>query len=115
MFASRMFRWAALYGVVVLLPLYLAPLPAFAPEAFVGFIGAALIFQGVFWVIGSDPQRYRTLMPLAVAEKLVFSVPALVFWMEGRTAAAVATFAMIDILLGIGFFVGWRRTIAATA
>ena len=27
MFARRMFRWAAIYGVIVLTPMYFAPLP----------------------------------------------------------------------------------------
>ncbi len=113
MFASRMFRWAAIYGVIVLVPLYFTPLPASAPEGFLGFIGTALVFQGVFWTIGGDPQRYRALMPLGVAEKLAFSVPALAFWAQGRTAAPVAAFAVIDIVLGIGFFIAWRKTLAA--
>lgn len=115
MFARRMFRWAAIYGVIVLAPLYLVPLPAFSPETFIGFIGTALVFQGVFWVIGGDPQRYRALMPLAVAEKLVFSLPALAFFAQGRTIAPVAGFAVVDILLGIGFFIAWRRTLSASA
>lgn len=113
MFARRMFRSAAIYGVIVLAPLYLTPLPAISPETFVGFIGAALVFQGVFWIIGGDPQRYQALMPLAVAEKLVFSLPALAFWSQGRTAMPIAGFAAVDVLLGIGFFVAWRRTLAA--
>jgi hypothetical protein len=108
-FPSRMFRWAAIYGVIVLAPLYFTPLPAFGPEAFIGFVGTALVFQGVFWRIGSDPQRYRALMPLGVAEKLVFSVPALAFWAQGRTANPVAGFAVVDILLGGGFAYAWIR------
>lgn len=110
MFARRMFRGAAIYGMIVLLPLYFTPLPAFAPETFLGFVGLALVFQGMFWIIGGDPQRYRALMPLAVAEKLVFGVPALAFWTQGRTANPVAVFGAIDLLLATGFFLAWRRT-----
>ena len=75
-FPSRMFRWAAIYGVIVLLPLYLTPLPWRGAEVFLGFVGLALVFQAVFWVIGTDPAKYRALMPVAVAEKLVFGLPA---------------------------------------
>ena len=108
---SRMFRWAAIYGLIVLTPMYLAPLPLQLGETLLGFIGLALVFQGVFWVIGSDPVRYRALMPLAVAEKLAFGVPALALFAQGYPVAPpVAVFAGIDLLLGLGFFLAWRKT-----
>lgn len=110
-FPSRMFRGAAIYGVIVLAPLYLTPLPPTMGETLLGFIGLALVFQGLFWVIGSDPARYRPLMPLAVAEKLVFAVPALALFAQGYPVPTpVAAFAGIDLLLGAGFFIAWRRT-----
>jgi hypothetical protein len=110
-FPARMFRWAAIYGVIVLVPMYLAPLPPALGETLLGFMGLALVFQGVFWVIGGDPVKYRALMPLAVAEKLVFGVPALALFARGYPMAPpIAVFAGIDVLLGLGFFVAWRRT-----
>lgn len=110
-FPSRMFRWAAIYGVIVLLPMYLAPLPPVMGETLLAFIGVALVFQGVFWIIGGDPAKYRALMPLAVAEKLVFAVPALALFAQGYPMhPALAGFATIDLLLGLGFFLAWRRT-----
>ena len=110
-FPSRMFRWAAIYGVIVLAPLYLLPLPIKAAEIQLGFVSLALTFQAIFWVIGSDPVRFRPLMPIAVVEKLVFALPALaLYFVWGRTIAAVAVFAVIDLLLGLGFFLAWRKT-----
>jgi hypothetical protein len=110
-FPSRMFRGAAIYGAVVLSPMYLAPVPPVLAESFYGFVGLALVFQGLFWVIGSDPVKYRALMPLAVAEKLVFGVPALALFAQGYPMEApVAAFAGIDLLLGLGFFLAWRKT-----
>ena len=110
-FPSRMFRWAAIYGVIVLLPMYLAPLPPVMGETLLGFIGLALVFQGVFWTIGGDPVKYRPLMPLAIAEKLVFGVPAVGLYLQGYPVPPpVAAFAGIDLLLGLGFFLAWRRT-----
>ena len=41
-FPSRMFRWAAIYGVIVLTPLYFTPLPELGGEVLLGFIGLAL-------------------------------------------------------------------------
>lgn len=110
-FPARMFRWAAIYGVIVLVPLYLTPLPQAGAEVFFGFVGLALVFQGVFWTIGSDPARYRALMPYAVAEKLVFAVPCLSLWASGYPVnPPVAAFAAIDLLLGLGFFLAWRAS-----
>jgi hypothetical protein len=110
-FPRRMFRWAAVYGVIVLLPLYFTPLPQVGGEVFLGFVGLALVFQGVFWTIGGDPVKYRALMPFAVLEKLVFGVPALSLCAQGYPVPPpVAVFAGIDLLLGLGFFLAWRRT-----
>lgn len=110
-FPGRMFRWAAIYGVLVLAPLYFAPLPPMMGETFLGFVGLALVFQGVFWVIGGDPVKYRPLMPLAVAEKLVFGGPALALFAQGYPIAPpVAVFAAIDLALGLGFLLAWRNT-----
>ena len=108
-----MVRWAAVYGVLVLAPLYALPLPPRAPEVTLGFIGLALVFQWVFWVIGGDPVRYRALMLPAVFEKLVFGVPALASVAMGRTAPSVAGFAVIDLLLAVGFWRARRLTSAA--
>ena len=110
-FPSRMFRWAAIYGVVVLTPMYLAPLPPFMAETVFGFIGLALVFQWVFWLIGGDPVKYRALMPLAMAEKAVFGIPALALFAQGYPMEPpVAVFAAIDLALGLGFFLAWKRT-----
>jgi len=109
-FARRMFRGAAIYGVIVLTPLYLLPPPPVGAENFYGFVGCALVFQCVFWILGGDPLKYRALMLPGVAEKLVFAVPALALFAMGKLLPLIAGFAVIDILLGIGFFVAWRRT-----
>ena len=110
-FPRRMFRWAAIYGVILLTPLYLTPLPPVGGEVFLGFVGLALVFQALFWIIGGDPVKYRALMLPAVAEKLVFGLPALGLAVSGYPVAPpVAAFAAIDVLLGLGFWLAWRRT-----
>lgn len=109
-FPARMFRWAAIYGVIVLLPLYLTPLPPAGAEVFLGFVGLALVFQALFWVIGSDPAKYHALMPIAVAEKLVFAVPCEALRLSGYPVnPPVALFACVDLLLGLGFFLAWQQ------
>lgn len=108
-----MFRWAAIYGAIVLLPLYFTPMPESGGEVFLGFVGLALVFQAIFWTIGSNPAKYRALMPYAVAAKLVFGLPALLLFLRGYPVQPqVALFAAIDLLLGLGFWLAWRRTSA---
>ena len=109
-FPARMFRWAAIYGAVVLTPMYFTPLPHQGAEVFLGFVGLALVFQVVFWIIGSDPVRFRPLMLPAMVEKMVFGVPALVLFAQGAVVAPVAVFAAIDVMLGVGFWLAWRKT-----
>jgi hypothetical protein len=113
--ASWLFRGAAIYGVILLLPVYFlerrvaAPAPRLpAPEYFYGFIGAALSFQLIYWLIGGDPRRYRALMPIAVVAKLSFWVPTAILWAIGRTATSTFVPTCGDLLLGIAFFVAWR-------
>ena len=115
-YPRRMFRWAAIYGVIVLAPLYCVPLPPVGGEVFLGFVGLALVFQAVFWVIAGDPVKYRALMLPAVAEKLVFGVPALALFAKGYPVEPpVAVFAGIDLALGLGFWLAWRRTPVRTS
>jgi hypothetical protein len=113
-FPARMFRGAAIYGVIVLLPMYLfTPLQKEGAEVFLGFVGLALVFQGMFWTIGSDPAKYRALIPYAVAEKLVFAVPCLALFASGYPVIPpVALFACIDLLLGLGFFIAFKNMAA---
>ena len=107
--ARRLFRWAAIYGVIVLTPLYFLPPPVERTEAYFGFVGSALAFQWVYWTIGGDPLRYRALMPIGAVAKLSFAIPALTLFALGRLDAATAVPVSIDVLLAAGFLYAWHR------
>ena len=108
-FASRLYRIAAIYGVIVLLPLYFAPLPDPYRLNLIGFAGAALVFQGMFWIIARDPLRFLPLVRLSVFEKLCFGVPAIAFWLRGQGDGVTATFGAIDLILAVLFLTTWLR------
>ena len=118
MFAKRVFTWAAIYGVIVLAPTAFlegaiahATGPVTYPEYYYGFTLTALVFQGVFFVIGRDPVRYRALMPVGVLEKLSFGVPCWVLFSQHRLGnPQVLPFATIDLALGALFAASWFRT-----
>ena len=117
-FARRVFLFAGVYGLVVLLPQYVLeerigrdyPPPITHPEHFYGFIGLAVVWQLAFLLIASDVVRYRPLMPIAVAEKAVFAIPTFMLFAQGRVAGATAAVAGIDALLGLLFLAAWRAT-----
>ena len=116
---SRIFRLAAIYGVIVLLPLLFVetcygldnPPAVTHPEFYYGFTTSALAWQVVFWIIGSDPVRFRPLMPAAAIEKFVWGLVAFGLPLAGRPVpVSIQVFAVIDTLLGIAFLYAWSKT-----
>ena len=122
-FARRVYTVAGIYGLIVMLPQYFmeerigrdTPPPITHPEHFYGFIGVVVAWQVAFLVIARDPARFRALMPVTVLEKLVFAVPVLILYAQGRVAASVLPFAAIDLVLGALFFLSYRRLAATQA
>lgn len=114
--ARWLFRGAAIYGLILLLPLYFlektaaAPEAAFAhPEYYYGFVGAAAAWQLVYWVIGGDPVRYRPFMGLGVIAKFGFWVPTTILWAMGRTPISTWALTNGDLLLGLAFLFAWLK------
>lgn len=118
LFAKRVFFIAAVYGVIVLVPQYFMedmvgrdfPPPITHPEHFYGFIGVALAWQILFFIIARDPVRYRGAMLPAILEKLAFGIAAIVLYAQGRLAAPVLGAGVIDLVFAALFFVALRST-----
>jgi hypothetical protein len=117
-FAKIVFWIAAIWGVLVLAPLYFMfdligrndPPTITHPGFFYGFVGAGLAWQIVFFVIAMDPLRYRPLMIPSVLEKVSYVTPVFVLVLQGRMHPSDLVFAGADSLLGFLFALAYLKT-----
>ena len=117
-FARIVFWTAGIWGVLVLTPLYFIydfvgrqdPPPLNHPQFYYGFIGAAMAWQLVFMVIGSDPQRFRPMMIPALVEKFGYVFTMSVLVSMGKLAPQQLAIPAPDALLGILFAMAFVKT-----
>jgi hypothetical protein len=117
-FAPIVYGVAAAYGFLALTPLYFligkigrdAPPPVTHPEFYYGFVGVALLWQMVFVLIARDPIRYRSIMTITILEKLIYTVPVVVLYLQGRVDARLVPPSLIDPLFGALFAIAYFRT-----
>lgn len=121
-FAKVVFWIAAIYGILVITPLYFLydtigrqdPPPITHPGFYYGFAGCALAWQFAFIVIARDPTRYRTMMIPAVFEKFSFGASQAVLYFQHRLHGSDFFLGGIDTLLGVLFLLAYFRTSAKT-
>ena len=117
-FAKIVFRVAAVWGVLVITPLYFMfdligrkdPPVITHPAFFYGFVGAGLAWQIAFVIIGGDPVRYRPLMIPSIFEKFSYGVAVVILVMQARMRSSDLLFAGADLLLGILFILAYLKT-----
>ena len=117
-FAKVIFWIASGWGVLVLTPLYFIfnmigrqdPPPITHPAFYYGFVGVALAWQFAFFVIGSDPARFRPLMILSALEKFIYGATLVVLFLQGRLHGTDLMLGGVDTLLGVLFLVAFVKT-----
>jgi hypothetical protein len=117
-FAKIVFRIAAIWGFLIITPLYFIvdligkndPPPITHPAFYYGFVGVALVWQFAFLIIASDPLRFRPLMIAAIFEKLVYSIPVIILVSQKRMHPNDLIFAGIDLFLCVLFVMAYLRT-----
>ena len=122
-FARLVFRGAAVWGLLVLVPLFfmfdgsgVEPRQSFTyPQAYFGFLCVTLAWQLAFWIIGSDPLRFRPLMIPSMIEKFGFVLALSVLYALGRVGARELSPALPDLVLGVLFVAAYVKTQAPTA
>src|SRR4051794_880653 len=116
-FAGRVFLIAGIYGLIVLLPMYLLesrigrdqPPAITHPEFFYGFVGVGVSWQVAFLVISRDPARFRPLMIPSVLEKASFGFAAIALFVGGRLSGQMLGAGMIDLAIGVLFVMAYMR------
>jgi hypothetical protein len=116
-FAKIVFWIAGLWGVLVLTPLYFMfnligqkdPPPITHPGFYYGFVGAGLAWQIAFFIIATDPVRFRPIILAAVVEKFTYAIAIFVLHLQGRIHPSDLTFAFVDLLFGILFITAFVK------
>jgi hypothetical protein len=117
-FAKVVFLIGGVWGVIVLTPLYFLfdtigrqdPPAITHPGFYYGFVGAAVVWQFVFFVIATDPVRFRPVMLPAVLEKLTYGVTLVVLYLQHRMHASDMVFAGTDLMLCVLFAAAFLKT-----
>lgn len=110
-FARITFTIAGAWGIVVLTPLYfLLPAPSDYPQFFYGFLSLAMAWQVAFFIIGSNPTRFRPVMIAGMLEKFGYVVTVFVLYGLGRVSTVDAMTAVPDAVLGVLFIAAFART-----
>ncbi len=117
-FARRVFAIAALWGLLVIPPMYFLeakngrdyPPEINHPEYYYGFVGVTLAFQFVFVVIARDPVRHRGMILPSIVEKLSFAIAAPILYLQHRVPSVILGFSLVDLLLGFLFVASWVKT-----
>jgi hypothetical protein len=117
-FARAVFWIAAIWGVVVLTPLYFIfdmigrqdPPPITHPAFYYGFVSLGLAFQVAFVVIARDPVRLRPMMIPSVFEKFGYGATLLVLYLQKRLHLQDLALGGIDVLFGLLFLAAFFKT-----
>jgi len=117
-FAKIVFWIAGIWGILVLTPLYFIfemigrqdPPPITHPAFYYGFVGTALVWQLAFFVIATNPARFRPFIIPSILEKFTYVTTLIVLHWQGRLHASDLIFAAADGVLGVLFVVAFVRT-----
>src|SRR5690349_12022151 len=102
---KRIYGFAGVYGLLALIPSYFLekriseqfPPPITHPEYYYGFLGVALAFQIIFFMISANPVRFRPIMIACVLEKMSFGAAVGLLMILDRIPFASFVFGMIDL------------------
>ena len=117
-FAKIVFWIAAIWGVLILTPLYFMfdiigrqdPPAITHPAFYYGFVSLGLAFQVGFLVIAQDPVRLRPMMIPSVLEKFGYGASLLTLYLQNRLRLQDFALAGVDLLFGVLFLAAFFKT-----
>jgi hypothetical protein len=118
-FAKVVFWIAGGWGVLTLTPLYFIfnligrqdPPPITHPGFYYGFAGAALAWQFAFFVIGTNPVRFRPMMIPSVVEKLTYGIAVLVLYGQKRISFGDMALGVVDLVFALLFLLAFIKVV----
>ena len=117
-FAKIVFWVAAIWGFLILTPLYFMfdligrqdPPAITHPAFYYGFVSVGLVWQVAFAMIARDPARLRPMMIPAVLEKFGYGATLVVLYLQQRLHTTDLVLAGVDMLLGVFFLLAFFHT-----
>ena len=117
-FSRRVFMAAGIWGVFVILPLYFLEStinehqtpPITHAEYYYGFIGVTLMWQILFLVIARDPVKYRTIILVAILEKLSYGLAVPLLFFANRVPSLVLLTSLPDLVWATLFAIAFWKT-----
>jgi hypothetical protein len=116
-FAKIVFWIAGGWGVLMFTPLYFIfnligrqePPPITHPGFYYGFAGLALAWQFAFFVIATDPVRFRPMMIPSLLGRLGWGLAVVVLYFQSRISAGDMALGAIDLLFALLFVVAFMK------
>ena len=113
-FARIVFAIAGALGILAIIPMYMAP----GTWRYYGVLGPLVAWQLVFFLVASDPKRYRPIMLPAILEKTLWVLTLIVMHTQGKmTQIELLGGTIPHGLLGVLFVIAYfqTRTISPSA
>jgi hypothetical protein len=115
-FCRLVFLIATVYGALVIVPAYFAeglvgridPPEISQPAYYYGFIGGALAWQVVYFLVALDPLRLRPFIVLSALAKLGLVVTVAVLLYHGRVSWLFAAPVVGDLVFALLFLYAYR-------
>ncbi|MEX0643836.1 MAG: hypothetical protein WD076_00885, partial [Parvularculaceae bacterium] len=118
LFAKRVNLAAAVIGPFLLVPLFflegtigeLYPPAITHAEFYYAFAAVALVWQLGYFVISTDPVRFRPFMPVALLAKLAVVATTAAMLLAGRLDPGAAAAGFPDFIFVVLFYIAWMKT-----
>jgi hypothetical protein len=117
-FTKIVFWIAGAWGVLSITPLYFMfdtmgrqdPPALTHSQFYFGFLGVTLAWQIAFFVIATDPARFRPMIIPSLIEKLTYVGAITVLYLERRMTPSEAISAFPDAILAVLFVISFAKT-----